>query len=70
MIETATTVTAERRHAAPDRIEAEGEGFQERVAAGYRELAERFPERVRLIPGDGDPQQVHARVMRAVEAIL
>ena len=70
VIDTPTTVTTERRCATPDRIEAEGEGFQERVAGGYRELAERFPERVRLIPGDGPPDEVHARVMRAVAAIL
>lgn len=70
VIDTPTAVTTARRCAAPDRIEAEGEGFQDRAAAGYRELAERFPERVRLIPGDGDPQQVHARVMDAVEPLL
>ena len=70
VIDTATAVTTERRCATPDRIEAEGEGFQERVAAGYRELAERFPERVRLIPGEGAPDEVHDRVMRAVAAIL
>jgi dTMP kinase len=70
VIDTATAVTTERRCATPDRIEAEGEGFQERVAAGYRELAERFPERVRLIPGEGAPDEVHTRVMRAVAAIL
>lgn len=69
VIDTATTVTTERRCAAPDRIEAEGEGFQERVAAGYRELAERFPDRVRLVPGDGAPDQVHARVMREIARI-
>lgn len=70
VIDTATAVTTERRCATPDRIEAEGEGFQQKVAAGYRELAERFPERVRLIPGDGAPDEVHARVMREVAAIL
>lgn len=70
VIDTATAVTTGRRCATPDRIEAEGEGFQERVAAGYRELAERFPERVRLIPGEGAPDEVHTRVMRAVAAIL
>ncbi len=70
VIDTPTALTTERRCATPDRIEAEGEGFQERVAAGYRELADRFPERVRLIPGDGDLDEVHARVMREVAAIL
>lgn len=59
-----------RRCATPDRIEAEGEGFQERVAGGYRELARRFPERVVLVPGAGSRQEVHARVLAAVEPLL
>lgn len=70
VIDTPVAAAAERRCATPDRIEAEGEGFQARVAAGYRELAERFPERVRLIPGDGTIDDVHARVIEAVEPLL
>ena len=34
------------RDGAPDRIEREGIAFLERVDAAYRELAERFPERI------------------------
>jgi dTMP kinase len=59
-----------RRCAAPDRIEAEGEGFQDRVAAGYRELAGRFPGRVVLVPGEGSREEVHARALAAVEPLL
>jgi dTMP kinase len=70
VIETPAAAAAWRRSARPDRIEAEGGGFQARVAAGYRELAERFPERVRLIPGEGTIEQVHARVMAALEPLL
>ena len=70
VIDTPLAVTAGRRCAAPDRIEAEGAGFLERVADGYRQLAARFPERVRLVPGDGDIEQVHARVMGAVSPLL
>jgi dTMP kinase len=70
VIDTQIAAAAWRRNASPDRIEAEGDGFQGRVAAGYRELAERFPERVRLVPGEGSIAEVHARVMRAVEPLL
>ncbi|MGH2999036.1 MAG: dTMP kinase [Gaiellaceae bacterium] len=37
---------AARRVAAPDRLEREGEDFHRRVDAAYRELADRFPERI------------------------
>lgn len=70
VIDTPLAVTAERRCAAPDRIEAEGPGFQERVAAGYHQLAERFPARVRLVPGEGTVEDVHARVLAVVEPLL
>jgi dTMP kinase len=70
VIDTPPALTAARRCATPDRIEAEGAGFQQQVAAGYRELAERFPERVRLIDGEGDVEQVHARVMAQVGTLL
>jgi dTMP kinase len=59
-----------RRCATPDRIEAEGDGFQDRVAGGYRELARRFPGRVVLVPGEGNRDEVHARVLAAVEPLL
>ena len=60
---------AARRCAGPDRIEAEGDGFQDRVAAGYREVARRFPARVRVVDGRGGPDEVHARVMAEVSAL-
>ncbi len=62
-------LAAARRKPAPDRIEAEGEGFHARVAEGYRELAGRFPERVRLVDGRGTPDEVHARVRDAVAVL-
>jgi dTMP kinase len=45
------TAAADRRRAAPDRIEREGDAFAARVDAAYRELAERYPERI--VPLDG-----------------
>ncbi|MEW6583385.1 MAG: dTMP kinase [Actinomycetota bacterium] len=52
-----------------DRIEGEGTAFQERVAAGYREVARRFPERVVMVAAAGEPGEVHAAVMRSLEGI-
>lgn len=63
--------TAMAREAGPaDRIESEGVALQRAVADGYRELAARFPERVRLVSGDGTPADVHERVMNLVEELL
>lgn len=70
VIDTPLGAAAWRRSAAADRIEAEGAGFQSRVAEGYRELAGRFPDRVRLVPGDGSVEVVHGRVMAAIGPFL
>jgi dTMP kinase len=69
VVDVPVAVAAGRRCASPDRIEAEGDGFQQRVADGYRELARRFPERVRLVPGEGSVEEVHRAVLDAVEAV-
>jgi dTMP kinase len=46
----------------PDRIEGEGRAFQEQVDRAYRELAERFPARIVVLDGTGDPEEVARRV--------
>ena len=43
-LDPAQVATRIRRH--HDRLEREGDDFRERAAAGYRELAQRFPERI------------------------
>lgn len=55
---------ARQQHA--DRIGGQGVEFQQRVAEGYRRLAEAEPHRVVLIPADGDPAEVTRRVMEVV----
>ncbi len=57
---------AAARRGGGDRIEAEDAEFHLRVVAGYRELRDRWPERVRGVPGDGSTAQVHSRVMTEV----
>jgi dTMP kinase len=49
---------AERTGKERDRIEREDAGFRARVDAAYRELAERFPERIVTIDADGSPEEV------------
>ncbi len=70
VIDMAPSATAGRRRDRPDRIEAEGETFLERVAEGYREVAARFPDRVVLVSGEGGIDDVHARVMATVADLL
>lgn len=61
---------AARQQGEPDRIEREGQGFQAAVDRAYRELAERFPERIELLDG-GRPESELAEVVRSrVEDLL
>ncbi len=57
-----------RRGAQLDRIEREGQQFQRRVAQGYAMLAERFPERIVAVDGNGAVEVVQQRVIEAVDA--
>ena len=50
-----------------DRFESEGREFQERVAAAYDELAARHRDRIVVIEAEGEPAEVHRRIMDAVE---
>jgi dTMP kinase len=63
-------VAAARRAAvrAPDRFEAQDLPFFERVRAGYAARAAAQPGRFARIDAGGSPQEVHAQVMRAVQA--
>ena len=45
----------------PDRIEREGDAFLRRVRSGYLELADREAN-VRVLSGEGGPDEVHARL--------
>ena len=51
-------VAARRAGNRPDRIEREDDEFRARVDAAYRELAERFPERIVVIEADGTTEEV------------
>jgi dTMP kinase len=49
-----------------DRFESEGVEFQRQVAEAYDELATRHPERIAVVDGEADPDDVHNRVMELV----
>lgn len=70
--ETATDRGQQRLAAAgsgvADRFEARGIEFQRELAAAYEELANRHPERIVPIDGEGEPDQVHLRAMQVVRS--
>jgi dTMP kinase len=47
-----------------DRIEAEGLQFQELVAQGYRHLARQYPEKIRLVPAQGEISTVTGNLLK------
>lgn len=51
----------------PDRIESERREFHQRVRQGYLELARRFPQRYRLIPGDRPPDVVEEDIWEIIQ---
>ena len=44
------------------RLDDEPENFHRKVREGFLELAERLPDRLRVVPADGAPEEVFARV--------
>jgi dTMP kinase len=54
---------AGREAGPPDRIEREGPTFQERVAEGYRQVAEHFPERIVVVDGARPAEQIAAQIV-------
>jgi dTMP kinase len=55
-----------RSTAARDRIEREGDAFLRTVDAGYRQLAERFPERIVVVDGDRHVKEIAEEVREHV----
>ena len=63
-------VGATRRGRPPDRMEAEGAAFHDRVRAGFAELAAAEPHRIAVVDASGDVDEVARQVWAAVEARL
>lgn len=51
------------RGGSEDRFEGMGLAFQQKLQAGFLDLTRAFPDRVRLIDGNGSPDDVAARVL-------
>jgi dTMP kinase len=65
ILDLAPTVALRRglsRGGPEDRFERLGEAFQTRLRAGFLALASEFPDRCRVVPADGTPAEVAARV--------
>jgi dTMP kinase len=61
--------SAARLDARPDRMEREGASFRAAVAAGYREVAELFPERIVLLDGALPREELAGRVADDLAAV-
>ena len=59
-----------RRGGHPDRFEAEGHEFHERVLAGFRTMAVEDAEHWRVVDASGSVDEVAARVWDAVAGVL
>jgi dTMP kinase len=68
LIDVPVEAAARRGSATLDRIEAEGLGFQQRVAEAYRELAAAHPERIVIVDGTPAPDVVATAVRAVLEA--
>jgi len=70
LIDVPEAVAAERMGTDLDRLEAVGDGFHQRVAEGYRTLADEDPDGWVMVDGAGTVDEVFALVLAAVEARL
>lgn len=62
--------SARRVGASPDRLERAGDAFRRRVAAAYRELAARFPDRIVVLDGSLPPDELADRIYAELHAEL
>lgn len=70
LLEVPEGVARERTGAPRDRIEGAGGEFHRRVARGFAEQADDEPDTWVRVDGTGDVEEVHERVVAAVEDVL
>jgi dTMP kinase len=69
LIDVPVAVAARRRQGSPDRLERQGDGFQQRVADGYRRLAAEAVTPWVVVDGSGTVEGVEAAVWSSVAAL-
>ncbi len=52
-----------------DRLESDL-SLMSRVSWGFQSLSDRYPDRIRLLDGEGDPEKVFSKVLEAVEGMF
>ena len=62
--------TQQRGGGAPDRLDREPAEFHERVRRGYLEIAAGDPDRFRIIPAHGSPEEIHRIVIETISGVL
>lgn len=65
--------SARRRAArgeAPDRMEAEGEAFRDRVRAGYLERAQRHPQRIAVVDAARSVEEIASEILVQAASLL
>ncbi len=72
LLELPESVASERAgsRGGPDRIEAKSPAYHRAVIAAFAALAEQDPARYRRIDAGGDPEEVTARLLAALEDLL
>ena len=70
LLEVPADEAVRRVGAARDRIEAAGADFHRRVARGFAEQADDEPDTWAVVDGTGSVQDVHERVLDAVDEVL
>jgi len=59
-----------QRRSRPDRIEAQGKAFHQRVRAGYLAIARRFPQRIKLVDADYSIERVQRQIRALLDSLL
>ena len=68
LLEIGVSEAATRMGTELDRIEREGDSFRGRVAAAYRDLAERFPARYVTVAGAASPEAIAEEIHGAIRS--